>query len=82
MKREFKFLKQKDDDAFPWCFWAFLVWHSLMNRRIQHRVLEDTEPGNSRNLCVLQNSVLNQWFAKQGRASLAPAIQSAGRLEK
>ena len=29
-----------------------------MNRRIQHRVLENTETANSPNLCVLQNSVL------------------------
>ena len=43
-----------------------------MNRRIQHRDLEDTEPGKARNLCVLQNSVLNQGYARWTARFMAP----------
>ena len=47
-------------------------WRLSMNRRIQHRDLEDTEPGRARNLCVLQNSVLNQGYARWTVRFMAP----------
>src|SRR6266540_450185 len=43
-----------------------------MNRRIQHRVLEDTETSGSADLCVLQNSVLKLWRAAQTAWFMAP----------
>ena len=36
-----------------------------MNRRIQHRDWEDTEPGEVGNLCVLQTSVLKHGSAER-----------------